>query len=213
VGFDLTGASAIVQGWGNVGSAVGRLLQVHGTTIRAVADAEGAVADPAGIDSFALTEWVVEHGTVVGYPNAKPVEPEEFWAVDSDIVVPAALENQVTAEVAAQLTGRVVVEAANGPTTLEAEEVLTERGIDVLPDILVNAGGVVVSYFEWLQNRSAQRWNLDEVDVELRDVMVRACDAVVNLREELAITSRRDTAYALALRRLETGYQQRGIFP
>ena len=213
VDFDLTGASAIVQGWGNVGSAVGRLLQVHGTTIRAVADAEGAVADPAGIDSFALTEWVVEHGTVVGYPNAKPVEPEEFWAVDSDIVVPAALENQVTAEVAAQLTGRVVVEAANGPTTLEAEEVLTERGIDVLPDILVNAGGVVVSYFEWLQNRSAQRWNLDEVDVELRDVMVRACDAVVNLREELAITSRRDAAYALALRRLETVYQQRGIFP
>jgi len=213
VGFDLTGASAIVQGWGNVGSAVGRLLQVHGTTIRAVADAGGAVADPGGIDAFALTEWVVEHGTVVGYPNAEPVEPEEFWAVDSDVVVPAALENQVTAEVAAQLTGRVVVEAANGPTTLEAEEVLTERGIDVLPDILVNAGGVVVSYFEWLQNRSAQRWNLDEVDVELRDVMVRACDAVVNLREELAITSRRDAAYALALRRLETVYQQRGIFP
>jgi len=213
VGFDLTGASAIVQGWGNVGSAVGRLLQVHGTTIRAVADAGGAVADPGGIDAFALTEWVMEHGTVVGYPNAEPVEPEDFWAVDSDVVVPAALENQVTAEVAAQLTGRVVVEAANGPTTLEAEEVLAERGIDVLPDILVNAGGVVVSYFEWLQNRSAQRWNLEEVDVQLRDVMVRACDAVVSMREELAITSRRDAAYALALRRLETVYQQRGIFP
>ena len=133
--------------------------------------------------------------------------------MDSDVVVPAALENQVTAEVAARLTGRVVVEAANGPTTLEAEEVLAGRGIDVLPDILVNAGGVIVSYFEWLQNRSAQRWNLDEVDVELRDVMVRACDAVVSMRKELAITSRRDAAYALALRRLETVYQQRGIFP
>jgi len=172
-----------------------------------------AVTDLGGSDAFALTEWVMEHGTVVGYPNAEPVEPEDFWAVDSDVVVPAALENQVTAEVAAQLTGRVVVEAANGPTTLEAEEVLTARGIDVLPDILVNAGGVVVSYFEWVQNRSAQRWNLDEVDVELRDVMVRACDAVVSMREELAITSRRDAAYALALRRLETVYQQRGIFP
>ena len=213
IGFDLTGASAIVQGWGNVGSAVGRLLQVHGMTIRAVADAKGAVADPGGIDSFALTKWVAEHGTVVNYPNAAPIGAEEFWTVEADLVVPAALENQITAEVATQLTGRLVVEAANGPTTLEAEKILTERGIDILPDILVNAGGVIVSYFEWLQNRSAQRWNLDEVDVELRNIMVRACDAVVNLREELAINSRRDAAYALALRRLETVYQQRGIFP
>ena len=212
-GFDLSSGTAIIQGWGNVGGATGRILQVHGARVLAASDHLGAIADEDGIDAFDLTDWVNEHGTVSGYPNADWIEPADLWGVDADMVIPAALENQITADNAGQIKARVVVEAANGPTTLEAEAILADRGIDVLPDILVNAGGVVVSYFEWLQNRSAQTWNLNDVDHKLRDILWKASDSVCEIREELDIASRRDAAYAIALRRLRVVYEQRGIFP
>jgi len=212
-GFDLSSGTAIIQGWGNVGGATGRILQVHGARVLAASDHLGAIADEDGIDAFDLTDWVNEHGTVSGYPNADWIEPADLWGVDADMVIPAALENQITADNAGQIKARVVVEAANGPTTLEAEIILADRGIDVLPDILVNAGGVVVSYFEWLQNRSAQTWNLNDVDHKLRDILWKASDSVCEIREELDIASRRDAAYAIALRRLRVVYEQRGIFP
>ena len=213
VGFDLAGATASLQGFGNVGSAAGRILQVHGVRIVAVADHGGAIADEDGIDAFELTDWVREHGSVAGFPRAMWIDPDDYWAVPTDLLLPAALENQITIENVHQIQARVVVEAANGPTSLEAEQVLADRGIDVLPDILVNAGGVIVSYFEWFQNRSAQRWSLEDVDFKLRDTLWQACDAVANLRAELEAPSRRDAAYAVALRRLQVVYQQRGIFP
>ena len=213
VNFDLVGATVSIQGFGNVGSATARIMQVHGARVVAVSDHAGAVADEDGIDAFELTDWVRERGTVAGFPGAMWIEPDDFWAIPADIVIPAALENQITAENAGQIQAKVIVEAANGPTTLEAEKILAQREIDVLPDILVNAGGVVVSYFEWLQNRSAQRWNLDDVDFKLRETLWQACDAVVDLRAELDVTSRRDAAYAVALRRLQVVYGQRGIFP
>ncbi|MBP91296.1 MAG: glutamate dehydrogenase [Acidimicrobiaceae bacterium] len=212
-GFDLSSGTAIIQGWGNVGGATGRILQVHGARVLAASDHLGAIADEDGIDAFDLTDWVNEHGTVSGYPNADWIEPADLWGVDADMVIPAALENQITADNAGQIKARVVVEAANGPTTLEAEAILADRGVDVLPDILVNAGGVVVSYFEWLQNRSAQTWNLNDVDHKLRDILWKASDSVCEIREELDIASRRDAAYAIALRRLRVVYEQRGIFP
>ena len=212
-GFDLSSGTAVIQGWGNVGGATGRILQVHGARVLAASDHLGAIADEDGIDAFDLTDWVNEHGTVSGYPNADWIEPADLWGVDADMVIPAALENQITADNAGQIKARVVVEAANGPTTLEAEAILADRGIDVLPDILVNAGGVVVSYFEWLQNRSAQTWNLNDVDHKLRDILWKASDSVCEIREELDIASRRDAAYAIALRRLRVVYEQRGIFP
>ncbi len=213
VGFDLAGATVSIQGFGNVGSATARILQVHGATVVAVSDHAGAVADEDGIDAFDLTDWVSERGTVAGFPGGMWIDTDDFWAVPADIVVPAALENQITAENVVRIQAKVIVEAANGPTTLEAEKILAQRGIDVLPDILVNAGGVVVSYFEWLQNRSAQRWNLDDVDFKLRETLWKACDAVADLRAELDVTSRRDAAYAVALQRLQVVYGQRGIFP
>ena len=213
VGFDLVGATVSIQGFGNVGSATGRILQVHGARLVAVADHAGAITDEDGIDAFELADWVREHGSVAGFPEAMWIDDEDFWSVPTDLLVPAALENQVTAEHAGRIQARVVVEAANGPTTLEAEKILAQRNIDVLPDILVNAGGVVVSYFEWLQNRSAQRWDLEDVDFKLREILWKACDAVVDIRKELEIQSRRDAAYAVALRRLQVVYKQRGIFP
>ena len=213
VGFDLVGATVSIQGFGNVGSATGRILQVHGARLVAVADHGGSITDEDGIDAFELADWVREHGSVAGFPSAMWIDDEDFWSVPTDLLVPAALENQVTAEHAGRIQARVVVEAANGPTTLEAEKILAQRNIDVLPDILVNAGGVVVSYFEWLQNRSAQRWDLEDVDFKLREILWKACDAVVDIRKELEIQSRRDAAYAVALRRLQVVYKQRGIFP
>ena len=213
VGFDLVGATVSIQGFGNVGSATGRILQVHGARLVAVADHGGSITDEDGIDAFELADWVREHGSVAGFPSAMWIDDEDFWSVPADLLVPAALENQVTAEHAGRIQARVVVEAANGPTTLEAEKILAQRGIDVLPDILVNAGGVVVSYFEWLQNRSALRWDLEDVDFKLRETLWKACDAVVDIRKELEIQSRRDAAYAVALRRLQVVYKQRGIFP
>ena len=213
VGFDLVGATVSIQGFGNVGSATGRILQVHGARLVAVADHGGSITDEDGIDAFELADWVREHGSVAGFPSAMWIDDEDFWSVPTDLLVPAALENQVTAEHAGRIQARVVVEAANGPTTLEAEKILAQRNIDVLPDILVNAGGVVVSYFEWLQNRSAQRWDLEDVDFKLREILWKACDEVVDIRSELEIASRRDAAYAVALRRLQVVYEQRGIFP
>ena len=213
VGFDLVGATVSIQGFGNVGSATGRILQVHGARLVAVADHGGSITDEDGIDAFELADWVREHSSVAGFPSAMWIDDEDFWSVPADLLVPAALENQVTAEHAGRIQARVVVEAANGPTTLEAEKILAQRGIDVLPDILVNAGGVIVSYFEWLQNRSAQRWDLEDVDFKLRETLWKACDAVVDIRKELEIQSRRDAAYAVALRRLQVVYKQRGIFP
>ena len=213
VGFDLVGATVSIQGFGNVGSATGRILQVHGARLVAVADHAGAITDEDGIDAFELADWVREHGSVAGFPKAMWIDDEDFWSVPADILVPAALENQVTAANAGRIQARVVVEAANGPTTLEAEKILEQRGIEVLPDILVNAGGVVVSYFEWLQNRSAQRWDLEDVDFKLREILWKACGEVADIRSELKIASRRDAAYAVALRRLQVVYQQRGIFP
>ena len=213
VGFDLAGATVSLQGFGNVGSAAGRILQVHGARVVAVADHGGAIADEDGIDAFELTDWVREHGSVAGFPRAMWIDPDDYWAVPADLLLPAALENQITVENVHQIQARVVAEAANGPTSLEAEQVLADRGIDVLPDILVNAGGVIVSYFEWLQNRSAQRWSLEDVDFKLRDTLWQACDSVADLRTELEVPSRRDAAYAVALRRLQVVYKQRGIFP
>ena len=213
VSFDLVGATVSIQGFGNVGSATGRILQVHGARLVAVADHGGSITDEDGIDAFELADWVRKHGSVAGFPSAMWIDGEDFWSVPADLLVPAALENQVTAEHAGRIQARVVVEAANGPTTLEAEKILAQRNIDVLPDILVNAGGVIVSYFEWLQNRSAQRWDLEDVDFKLRETLWKACDAVVDIRKELEIQSRRDAAYAVALRRLQVVYKQRGIFP
>lgn len=211
-GFVINGMTASVQGWGNVGANLGRLLDVHGVTITAVSDHTGVITNSEGIDAFDLSNWVDDHEGVADYPKATPITTDEFWDVPVDLCCPAALETQITEEVAQRLNAKVVLEAANGPTTPAGEAVLASRGVEVLPDVLTNAGGVVVSYFEWLQNRTAEQWTLDTVDRRLMDTLWAAADKVASVMVEFSC-SRRDACYVVALRRLLAVYEQRGIWP
>ncbi|MCL4159506.1 UNVERIFIED_CONTAM: hypothetical protein GTU68_054842 [Idotea baltica] len=211
-GIRLDDLSVAVQGFGNVGSFFAELAAEAGCKIVGVADHTGTIANPDGIEVAKLRDWVAENGGINDYPGATNIGTEEFFKLDIDVLVPAALENQITEERAKVLRCRVVVEAANGPTTPEAEVVLAERGIEVVPDILANAGGVIVSYFEWLQNKSARAWSFDDVDNRLRELVWQAHDKVVDRRKELNC-SRREAAYVVALDRIANVYDRRGIFP
>ncbi|MFP4395464.1 MAG: Glu/Leu/Phe/Val family dehydrogenase, partial [Anaerolineales bacterium] len=207
--FDLSAATYIVQGYGNVGSWTGRLLQPLGAKLLAVEDHTGALVNPEGFDAMDLADYVVEHGGIAGYPAGEPVDHQTFMSVQADIFVPAALENQITAETAPWLNVQIVAEGANGPTDLEGDRILREKGIHVLPDVLCNAGGVIVSYFEWLQNKRSEFWDLDEVDAKLHKIIVGGYKRVRDAARAYD-TDWRTAAYIVALRRLETVYKKRG---
>jgi len=211
-GFTVDGARVAIQGFGNVGEHVARTMQKAGAIVVAVADHTGAITNPNGIDAEQLWQYTSKQCSVTGAPGHAEATADEFWAVDCDVFVPAALENQVTAERAETMTAQVVVEGANGPTTAEAEKILAARDIAVLPDILANAGGVTVSYFEWVQNRAGDTWTLADVDARLRRVMTEATDEVMSTAADESC-SLRDAAYIVALRRLTTVLDQRGVFP
>lgn len=212
--FDLSGASYFVQGFGNVGSWSARLMKSYGSKLVAVEDHTGAIANHAGIDPDDLTVYVAQHGGVAGFPGSQAIDHEAFLRTQADIFIPAALENQLTGETAIWLDPqvKVVAEGANGPTDLDGDAVLKEKGIDLLPDILSNAGGVVVSYFEWLQNKRSEFWDLEEVDGKLRRRMMGGYDRVREAAIEFDVDWR-TAAYIVALVRLERLYKRRGIFP
>jgi len=214
-GQNIDAMRCAIQGFGNVGEHAARTLTAAGAVIVAVADHTGAVHNPDGIDPEELwkyTSSVSPNGGVVGAPGLNSISTEEFWRVECDVMVPAALERQVTAERARNLRATVIIEGANGPTMPEAEPILAERDITVLPDILANAGGVTVSYFEWVQNRAGDAWTLVDVDARLRRSLREATDAVLEAAAEFDC-SLRDAAYVVALRRLNTVMSQRGVFP
>jgi glutamate dehydrogenase (NAD(P)+) len=211
--FDLKGATYTVQGFGNVGSWAARLLKPHGAKLVAIEKASGAYSNPEGIDPDDLYAYVkAHHGLIAGYPKATPIDHEAFMSTKADIFIPAALENQITAQTAPLLNVRLVVEGANGPTDPDGDAILAERGIELLPDVLCNAGGVVVSYFEWLQNKRSEFWDLEEVDTRLHKKMVSGYERVREAAQALK-TDWRTAAYILALSRLEKVYKERGIFP
>jgi glutamate dehydrogenase (NAD(P)+) len=212
-GVDLSKISYFVQGYGNVGSWTARLLKPHGARLLAAEDHTGSIANPHGIDADDLGAFVAATGGVAGYPHAKPIDHEAFMSTKADIFVPAALENQITAETAPLLNVWTVFEAANGPTDLDGDRILAERGIELLPDILSNSGGVVVSYFEWLQNKRSEAWDLAEVDAKLYKRMTSAYERVRNTARDYGNVDWRTAAYIVALRRLERVYKDRGIFP
>ncbi len=211
-GVRLDDLSVSVQGFGNVGGYFAELAAEAGCKIVGVSDHTGTIANEDGIDPIKLRDWAVENGGIDGFPGAMAISTEELFSLEVDVMVPAALENQITEERARKLQCRVLVEAANGPTTPEAELVLADRGVDVVPDILANAGGVIVSYFEWLQNKSARAWSFSDVDDRLRELVWQAHDRVVERRAQLSC-SRREAAYVVALDRLSSVYDRRGIFP
>lgn len=208
--FALPGSTAAIQGFGNVGSATARFLAEAGVRVIAVSDVQGAIRAPQGLDIAALCRHVAEAGTVVGFPGAEPFARDDLFAEPVDILVPAALEHAIHADNADRIQARLVAEGANGPTTMEAAHILQEKGKVVIPDILCNAGGVTVSYFEWVQNRQEFYWTAEKVDEELRRVMVRAS------REVFAEAGKhtcclREAAYRIAIDRVAAAAAARGV--
>lgn len=210
--FPLDGCTFIVQGFGNVGSFAARILSRLGASMIAVQDHTGALRSSEGLHPGRLAEHVRQNGGVAGYPGGEVIRRDEFFSTECDLFIPAALENQITAETAPLLKCRAIFEGANGPTDIEGERILASRGIDVLPDILANAGGVTVSYFEWLQNRRAESWTLDEVDERLHRMMVHAYATVRRIARDRKLDNR-TAAYVHALDRIQQVYKERGIFP
>lgn len=211
-GFRLDGCSYTLQGFGNVGSHTAQILSRLGAVLVAVQDHTGALYNPEGIYPRKLIEYVDEKGGVAGYPGAKAITTDEFWEAECDICIPAALELQVTEEVARKLKARVVVEAANGPTSLSGDRVLRERGIEVIPDTMANAGGVVVSYFEWIQNKRSESWQLQEVDSRLHFMMKSAYQEMRAFARDRDVDNR-TAALAVAINRINAVYVERGVFP
>lgn len=210
--FNLKSATYFVQGFGNVGSWTARLLKPLGSKLVAVEDVTGAISNNEGIDPDDLCKHAKATGGVANYPKAKPVDHNTFLRTKADIFAPCAMESQITEETAPHLNVKLVAEGANGPTDPEGDAILEKRKIDLIPDILCNAGGVLVSYFEWLQNKRSEFWDLDEVDGKLHKKMVNAYERVRDTAKKYN-TDWRTAAYIVALSRLEIVYKERGIFP
>jgi len=212
LGLDLSRATAVIQGYGNAGSIAARLLAEDGVRVVAVSDSKGGIYNPKGLDPMAVLRWKQETGSVVGYDEADTVTNAELLELPCDILIPAALENQLTAQNAPRIRARIIGEAANGPTTPEADAILYDRGIFVIPDILANAGGVTVSYFEWVQDLQYLFWDEVEVNRRLEQVMNRAFDEVIALAQKHKVNNR-IAAYILAVDRVARATMLRGIWP
>ncbi len=221
----LEGARVAIQGYGNAGSVAARLFHDAGASVVAVSDSRGGIARDEGLDPRDVLAFKRENGTVVGFPGAKKVSNDEVLTYDCDVLIPAALECQVTTANASRVRAKLIVEDANGPLTAAADEVLRQKGVVVLPDILANAGGVVVSYFEWVQNLENQQWSLDKVERRLNEKMCRAVDETVDRFEALKARydegynedkpgpTLRDAALVSAIGRIAKVVLQRDIWP
>ncbi len=210
--FSLDGATFIVQGFGNVGSWAAILLGEFGAKLLAVEDATGAIHNGEGIDPSDLKAYVLENKGVSGYSQAEPIDHKSFLSTKANIFIPAALENVITAETAPLINVDLIAEAANGPTDLDGDKIILKKGISLIPDVLCNAGGVIVSYFEWLQNKRSEFWELDKIDGKLLRKIAGAYRRVAEARKAYDVDSR-TAAYIVALTRLEIVYKERGIFP
>ena len=209
--FDIIGATVAIQGFGNVGSVTANLLQRVGAKIVAVTDWQGGVYNAAGLDIPRLIEWTAAHKTVAGFPQADPLERDKLFGLETDILIPAALENQITTDNVGAIRAKVVVEGANGPTTPEAHRQLHERGVCVVPDILANMGGVTTSYFEWVQDRQGYFWRESEVNDRLEHKMVEAFHRVLQTSVRYKCDLR-TAAYIVAITRVAVVTKLRGMY-
>ncbi|WP_296652121.1 Glu/Leu/Phe/Val dehydrogenase [Paraburkholderia sp.] len=211
-GMSIEGARIAVQGFGNVGGIAARLFQEAGARVVAVQDHTGSLHKSSGIDSAALLEHVAKTGGVAGFAGADVLSNDEFWTIETDILIPAALENQITEKNAAKIRTKIIVEGANGPTTTAADDILHDKGILVIPDVVANAGGVTVSYFEWVQDFSSFFWTEAEINERLERVMREAFAAVWQVSSEQGV-SMRTAAFIVACKRILMARELRGLYP
>ncbi len=210
--LDLKGNRVVVQGFGNVGSVAARLLWREGCHVIGVSDAKGGVYNPKGLDIRELAAHVREAGTVAGFRDGEEVSNAELLELDCDLLIPAAVGGQITEANADRIKARVIAEGANGPTTPEADAILAERKVTVVPDILANAGGVVVSYFEWVQGLQFYFWRESEINTRLQEVIIRAFNQVWSLAEREG-TTLRTAALMVGVSRIAEGKRVRGLYP
>lgn len=206
------GARVVVQGFGNVGSAAAYLLQDAGATVVGISDVFGGIYNPHGFDVHALLAYAKKTGTVLGYPGADQVSNRELLELPCEVLVPAAIEGQITAENAPRIQARIIAEGANGPTTPEADDILHDRGVFIIPDILCNAGGVTVSYFEWVQDLQQFFWDEGEINNRLAQIMIRSFRDVLSVTREKKVNMRTG-AYIRAIDRVAKATMIRGIYP
>ncbi|QSN61621.1 MULTISPECIES: Glu/Leu/Phe/Val dehydrogenase [unclassified Caballeronia] len=212
VGLEIEGARIAVQGFGNVGGIAARLFEEAGARVIAVQDHTGTLYNSKGINTVALAEHVAQNGGVGGFAGADPVSKDEFWTIESDILIPAALEGQITEQNAPKIKTKIIVEGANGPTTTAADDILHDKGVLVIPDVVANAGGVTVSYFEWVQDFSSFFWTEDEINQRLERVMREAFAAVWQVASEQQV-SVRTAAFIVACTRILMAREMRGLYP
>ena len=212
LGWNLAAQRCVVQGFGNVGGVAAQELADRGAAVIAVADISGGIYSPGGIDVASAHAWVAEHGSLADFPNVERVTNAELLELPNDILVLAALEDQLTAENAHRIDTKLVAEGANGPTDNDADAILAERGIPVLPDVLTNAGGVTVSYFEWVQDLGRLFWTRDEIRARLAEKLGDAFDRVWNLSEQRDLTLR-NAALVGGIREVAAALEARGIYP
>lgn len=212
-GVTIAGAKIAVQGFGNVGGIAARLFAEAGSKVVAVQDHGGTIFHSNGLDVPKLLDHVTANGSVAGFPGAEAVLPnEEFWKVQCDILIPAALEQQITEANANHITAKIILEGANGPTTPEADDILRDRGVLVVPDVIANAGGVTVSYFEWVQDFSSYFWTEDEINNRLTRIMKEAFHSVWQVTEDKNV-SLRTAAFIIACTRVLQAREVRGLYP
>jgi glutamate dehydrogenase (NAD(P)+) len=212
LGWEIAEQRCVVQGFGNVGGIAAQELAGHGATVLAVSDISGGIYNPNGLDLAAVRAWIAEHGSLEGYADAEHVTNAELLELPCDILVLAALEDQLTAENAPRIDAKLIAEGANGPTSIEADAILGERGITILPDVLTNAGGVTVSYFEWVQDLGRLFWTRDEIRARLAEKLGDAFDRVWSLADAQGI-SLRQAALVAGINEVAGALKARGIYP
>jgi glutamate dehydrogenase/leucine dehydrogenase len=212
LGIELPKARVAIQGFGNAGAIAARLICDEGATVVAVSDSTGGIHAAGGLDVNRVIAWKQEHGTVQGFPGTVDISNAELLEVDCDILIPAALENQITSHNAGNIKARLIAEAANGPTTPDADVILFKNSKFMIPDILCNAGGVTVSYFEWVQDLNRDHWSESVVNAKLKEIMVKAFSEVLAVarREQCNM---RTAAYLLAVKRVADAMEMRGLYP
>ncbi len=212
IGFGLEGATVAVQGFGNVGSIAAELMAQAHARVVAVQDHSGSLFNEHGLNIPMLIDHAQEHGGIAGFAEAQAIDEEAFWDVPTDILIPAALEGQVNGPRAGRLLTRLLVEGANGPVNREADRILLERGITVVPDVIANAGGVIVSYFEWVQDFSSFFWSEDEINLRLEAIQIGAFREIQQRAAALSVPLR-TAAYVIACQRVLQAREERGLYP